>query len=63
MDGGVWWTTVLGVAKSRTRLSHFTSASLQPISENELLDGKQGDDTKKSKRTSLSSSHRVVIFW
>ena len=23
MDGGAWWTTVLGIAKSRTRLSHF----------------------------------------
>ena len=25
MDGGAWWTTVHGVAKSRTRLSNFTS--------------------------------------
>ena len=24
MDGGDWWATVHGVAKSRTRLSHFT---------------------------------------
>ena len=24
MDGGVWWVAVHGVAKSRTRLSHFT---------------------------------------
>ena len=24
MDGGAWWTTVHGVAKSRTRLSDFT---------------------------------------
>ena len=24
MDGGVWWATVHGVAKSRTRLSDFT---------------------------------------
>ena len=23
MDGGAWWATVHGVAKSRTRLSHF----------------------------------------
>ena len=23
MDGGVWWATVYGVAKSRTRLSDF----------------------------------------
>ena len=25
MDGGAWWATVHGVAKSRTRLSNFTS--------------------------------------
>ena len=24
MDGGTWWATVQGVAKSRTRLSDFT---------------------------------------
>ena len=24
MDGGAWWTTVYGVAKSRTQLSDFT---------------------------------------
>ena len=24
MDGGAWWATVYGVAKSRTRLSDFT---------------------------------------
>ena len=24
MDGGAWWDAVLGVAKSRTRLSNFT---------------------------------------
>ena len=24
MDGGAWWTTVHGVAKSRTGLSNFT---------------------------------------
>ena len=25
MDGGAWWATVRGVAKSRTGLSNFTS--------------------------------------
>ena len=25
MDGGAWWATVHGVAKSRTRLDDFTS--------------------------------------
>ena len=24
MDGGAWWVTVYGVAKSRTRLNNFT---------------------------------------
>ena len=28
MDGGAWWATVHGVAKSRTRLSDFTSVIL-----------------------------------
>ena len=27
MDGGVWWATVHGVAKSQTRLSDFTYVS------------------------------------
>ena len=27
MDGGAWWAAVHGVAKSRTRLSDFTSLS------------------------------------
>ena len=25
MDGGAWWATVHGIAKSQTRLSNFTS--------------------------------------
>ena len=28
MDGGAWWAAVLGVAKSRTRLSAFTFTTL-----------------------------------
>ena len=28
MDGGAWWATAHGVAKSRTRLSDFTFRSL-----------------------------------
>ena len=28
MDGGTWWSTVHGVAKSQTRLSNFTFAFL-----------------------------------
>ena len=30
MDGRAWWAAVHGVAKSRTRLSDFTSLSLLP---------------------------------
>ena len=42
MDGGAWWSTVHGVAKSRTRLSDFTftfSSYLQsfPASESFLM--------------------------
>ena len=29
MDGGAWWATVHGVAKSRTRLNDFTSPHVQ----------------------------------
>ena len=29
MDGGAWWATVRGVAKSRTRLSDFTSLQIE----------------------------------
>jgi len=29
MDGGAWWATVHGVAKSRTRLSDFTHSLTQ----------------------------------
>ena len=29
MDGGTWWATVHGVAKSRTRLNDFTSPHIQ----------------------------------
>ena len=31
MDGGAWWATVHGVAKSRTRLSNFTSLHLTSL--------------------------------
>ena len=29
MDGGAWWATVRGVAKSWTRLSDFTSLQIE----------------------------------
>ena len=31
MDGGAWWATVHGAAKSRTRLSDFTFTSPQLV--------------------------------
>ena len=33
MEGGAWWATVHGVAKSWTRLSDFTFTSLSKLSE------------------------------
>ena len=39
MDGGAWWATVNGVAKSRTRLSDFTSLhfdSKKTLSDNRM---------------------------
>ena len=40
MDGGAWWATVQRVAKSRTRLSDFTSLT-KPYSKTpkNMLDG------------------------
>ena len=45
MDGGAWWATVHGVAKSQTRLSEFTHSLtcsnqgyiIQLLCERELL--------------------------
>ena len=36
MDGGAWWATVHGVAKSRTRLSNFTFTFHFHASEKEM---------------------------
>ena len=36
MDGGAWWATVHGVAKSRTRLRDSTSLSLAPKRQSRL---------------------------
>ena len=33
MDGGAWWATIHGVAKSQTRLSDFTSPLLETADE------------------------------
>ena len=37
MDGGAWWAVVHGVAKSRTRLSDFTSLHLHPDPTNSYV--------------------------
>ena len=36
MDGGAWWATVHGVAKSQTRLSDVTSLHLEKAEEPEI---------------------------
>ena len=36
MDGGAWWAAVCGVAKSRTRLSDFTSTFHFHVLEKEM---------------------------
>ena len=36
MDGGAWWAAVRGVAKSRTRLSDFTSTFHFHVLEKEM---------------------------
>ena len=41
MDRGAWWATVLGVAKSRTRLSNFISLLLHGQSGKEQWCGGQ----------------------
>ena len=39
MDGGAWWATVHGVAKSRTRLSDFTFTFHLHALEKEMATG------------------------
>ena len=37
MDGGVWWATVHGVAKSQTRLSDFTHSEVEQIEKRDSV--------------------------
>ena len=37
MDGGAWWATVHGVAKSRTRLNDFTFRLIWPRDVSDFL--------------------------
>ena len=54
MDGGAWWATVHGVAKSRTQLSDFTftkgifHAKMGTINDRNGMDLTEAEDIKKS---------------
>ena len=54
MDRGAWWATVHGVAKSQTRLSHFTSLHF-------TLAGRSG--LQKTLLFLLESSRSGLNFW
>ena len=58
MDGGAWWATVHGVAKSRTRLSDFTPLCFMDSYQTFLL-----YTFPKFSRQSLSSLWLDVIMW
>ena len=57
MDGGAWWATVHGVAKSRTRLSNSTTTTDQMVKnlpimqETWVLSQGQEDPLEKGKAT------------
>ena len=59
MDGGAWWATVHGVAKSRTRLSDFTF-TFKRVYKKEKLNRKQ---TKKMRVTSNKIPQCVKILF
>ena len=46
MDGGAWWATVHGIAKSWTRLSNFTFTSLHSLLINTYLHVLNGSFTR-----------------
>ena len=41
MNGGAWWATVHGVAKSQTRLSDFTSRPYYTVNSCERMVGRK----------------------
>ena len=71
-DGGAWWATVHGVAKSRTRLSNFTFQGLKPCASTEGGSGSIfGSGTKiphaarcgqKSKKKTLQTT-LLEAYW
>ena len=52
MDGGAWWATVHGVAKSWTRLSDFTFTPL--LTSNELSSQESFPDFENEEYLSLT---------
>ena len=64
MDGGAWWATVHGAAKSRTRLSNSTTTTDQMVKnlpimqETWVLSQGQEDPLEKEKAT-----HPNVLAW
>jgi len=71
MDRGVWWATVHGVAKSRTRQSDFThtdmlAAAFLPRSKHLLISWLQSpsavilEPKRKSLRVSPSICHEMM---
>ena len=68
MDGGAWWAAVHGVAKSRTRLSDFTSTFHFYALEKEMATHSSVlawriPGTWKSGGLPSMGSHRVGHYW
>ena len=68
MDGGAWWATVHGVAKSRTRLNDFTSlhfTSLHFFSEMErnlISDLTFQKEQRRNRRLGLISGSAAMLW-
>ena len=65
MDGGAWWATVHGVAKSRTRLSDFTFTFTFKVQEPGWLMSKgkeKMDISTQEERVNLPFLHLFVLI-
>ena len=65
MDGGAWWATVHGVAKSRTRLSNFTFTFTYKVQEPGWLMSKgkeKMDISTQAERVNLPFLHLFVLI-
>ena len=58
MDGGTWWATVHGVAKSRTRLSDFTYLLKDGVAKNGYHENTVVWDVSSGWRVSLGIHHK-----